>query len=164
MARSFRLALVAILTLLGVWILPSPALAAMLPACEVEPAATMVPPAEPVCDVIESSDEATGETSAAPICHPDGASAIAPPRILPVSDARIDAAPSCGDDGLSQGLGQVPLQDQVSVARGAGDVAILPQAPAVLPAQHEVQLPSLATFERASSGFHRGIYHPPRLD
>src|SRR5262245_38769817 len=82
-----------------VWLTPAWARAALVPICDAPANASLMPPVpEPACMVVTSVDDSTGETSAAPICDPRGASAIAPQRVLPVSDARLDASPTCGED------------------------------------------------------------------
>ena len=97
----------ALLVALAALLVQERAFAAILPLCEAKAEWTTIPTApEPSCEVVTTVDEETGETTkAAPICDPRGASAVAPQRILPVEDARIEAPRSCGGaDDLLVGL------------------------------------------------------------
>ena len=101
--RRFVAQLAFVLALALAWLLPRVAQAALVPTCDAaELASKMAPPDEPSCTVVTRVvDRATGATQAAPMCDPRGASAVAPQRVLPVDDARIEATPSCGADERS---------------------------------------------------------------
>lgn len=103
MPRLFARFLLLALALVGVWLRPSIAQAALVPICDAPESQSFVPQ-EPACAVVTRIDDETGETTVAPLCDPRGASAIAPPRLLAVSDARLDQGPSCGSDAIELGL------------------------------------------------------------
>lgn len=96
---------------------PRAAYAAILPACENQPftrmpvewiAATALPADMGLDDVGDKSaceerrearhDEPSdaGDPRVAAMCDDRGASVVAPPRVMPIVDARIEAASSCG--------------------------------------------------------------------
>lgn len=151
---AFALALVA----------PMRARAAIVPVCEDERMTIVAPPDEPSCTVLTSVDDATGETMAAPICDPRGASAVAPPRILPITDARIDAAPGCD--------GGVPWPQVGPNSRHPAPVSELASAPPQTVLVPDFVLPAPAqpvasfSFEPPPGGprpgVEQGVYHPPR--
>jgi hypothetical protein len=163
------LAIVAVLALLA-W--PQRALAAILPACEEAPAATMLPaPAPqpvPQTDCEQARDEGDDDTAlafGAPICDPHGASALAPPRIFPVEDSRLEAVPgTCprgsGDAGAALGPQQ---PERPASASFALPHAALPELAALAAACVWVVAPPLPEAEGdAREGSRARIYHPPR--
>jgi hypothetical protein len=163
MARGARLALGVVLALAFVLLFPGRARATMLPVCEADPAVSMPPAAEPTCEIVVSNDEVTGQTTAAPICDPSGASAIAPPRILPVSDARIWGASSgCAFDEINSALGRAHDDQQGFGTSPLGQDAVLPEVPTVLPAPFVGRLPVHPRGEEAEPGYTADVYHPPR--
>lgn len=96
--------LVIFLAALAVALLPRTAAAALVPVCDADELETTMPPAVPACEIVTTVDD-TGNERAAPICDPRGASAVAPQRILPVGDARIEAGASgCGTDNSMSAL------------------------------------------------------------
>ncbi|WP_437909324.1 hypothetical protein WME95_16525 [Sorangium sp. So ce327] len=164
MSRHAVQRLMTVLTFALALVLPLTARAAIVPVCEDDRMTIVAPPDEPSCTVLTSVDDATGETRYAPICDPRGASSVAPPRTLPITDARIDAAPGCaGSDGG-------PMVGPNS--RHPGPVSELSSAPQqalllpdlVLPAPHASV--SLSSFAAVSGGprpgVAQGVYHPPR--
>lgn len=145
-------------------VLPLRARAAIVPVCEDDQMTIVAPPDEPSCTVLTSVDDATGETRAAPICDPRGASSVAPPRTLPITDARIDAAPGCDGGDLWPRVGPNsrhpgPVSELSSPPQQA---LLVPQL--VLPAAWApVALVSfLAVPGGPRSGVEQGVYHPPR--
>jgi hypothetical protein len=153
-------AVVATLALLA---LPGRAMAAILPACEDAPLATMIPPPpEPTCEVVTTVDEETGTTKAAPICDPRGASAVAPPSILPVVDARLVAVKSCnGGEGL---VGVAPGRTDHGGSIGwVPPQAALPDGDALVPAAMYMDAPALPPCGgEPRAGVRSEVYHPPR--
>ena len=147
--------------------------AAILPACENRELATMVSPPEP--SVRYDSDElsralscsteqeATGEIKVAAMCDARGASAIAPPRILGVSDARIETVPSCTLQGSAPMIGPGP-KDPPSIGM---PLAFYDQAAVVInalvyPALSELLPPYALSEGSARQGIEHGIFRPPR--
>jgi hypothetical protein len=121
---TWRIHALALLALAAALLLPARARAAILPVCERDEVATVqAPPQDPVCEVVTTVDDVTGVTKAAPICDPRGASAVAPPRVLPVADARIEARPSCSFDDLSKAF--TPSRDEAPPS-GAPALALEP--------------------------------------
>jgi hypothetical protein len=159
-----------LLTLALALVLPLRAAAAIVPACEVDlmtvaqQAEHQLDLAEPRCTVVTGVDEETGEAKAAPICDPRGASAVAPPRILPVSDARIDAAPGCNSSEFGPAVQPLP-QEPAAPAELSGQAyqAVLALPPPVPPAAPAPQaIPASWVEGGPLPGYTRGVYHPPR--
>jgi hypothetical protein len=151
---------------------PQRALAAILPACEEGPAATMLPaPAPqpvPQSDCEQADDDGDDDTAlgfGAPICDARGVSALAPPRIFPVEDSRLEAVPgTCahgsGDSATSLGPQQ---QERPASASFVLPHAALPELPALAAARVWVEAPPLPEAEgHARDGSRARIYHPPR--
>jgi hypothetical protein len=153
-----------VLALVVAWLLPRAARAALVPTCDAAELATIVaPPEQPSCTVVTRViDEATGATQAAPICDPRGASAIAPQRVLPVEDARIDAAPSCGADELVPLVGPHAQGTPQALPAGLAEAAIVSANPPVPKATLSAILDAIEVPSRPHAGFERGIDHPPR--
>lgn len=145
-------------------LLPLRANAAILPVCENDVVSMMAPPpSEPICEIVTTVSETTGETSAAPICDPRGATALAPPRILPVADARIEATPSCGTEGSQ--LFVTPNHPSGSDAIGpalAIGYATLGNHLLVPPAAISEAPDFVVEQEAERVGFERRVEHPPR--
>ena len=161
-----RIALQRLLTFLAfalALVVPLRAQAAIVQVCEDDVVSVVPPPAEPSCAVVTSVDGVTGETSAAPICDPRGMSAIAPPRILPVADARIDAAPGCDSSEISP-LAAPGSQDHTPVGPQASPAlhAVLIPTLSPAPAQPSLLLPTTPVEGGPRAGIERSIYHPPR--
>ncbi|WP_234023750.1 hypothetical protein [Sorangium cellulosum] len=138
--------------------------AAIVPVCEDDRMTIVAPPSEPSCTVLTSVDDETGETRDAPLCDPRGASSIAPQRTLPMTDARIDAAPGClgGDAGPSVGPNSrhpVPTSELASTPQQALLLSDL-----VLPAPY-ASVAHVSFLPRPGgprAGVEQGVYHPPR--
>jgi hypothetical protein len=150
-------------------LLPQRAFAAIIPACEDDATSWMpaaerpAPPAqgEDPCESRLPSEEGDGQ--AAPMCDPRGATALAPPRVHPIPDARIEAATPCDAPGL------MPL-----VGPSRGDSGSAPSAwalaehatlgePILLVPGFVTELPAFALEPGAPRhGVVREIWHPPR--
>jgi hypothetical protein len=144
-------------------VLPLRARAAIVPICEDEPMTLAPAPSEPSCAIVTSVDEVTGETSAAPICDARGASSIAPPRILPITDARIDAVPGCNGQDAWPSVGP-SSRDPAPAAELAGPPQRALLAPELVVAgpTELVILSFAAPSGGPRAGVEQGVYHPPR--
>jgi hypothetical protein len=161
MSRSL-VTLLGLIAFAAAMLLPLHAQAAILQACEIEPASTMAPAApEPLCALVRLVDEATGETSAAPICDPRGASAVAPPRILPIPDARIEIRKTCSSPASSPALSPDRRSESVGHAV-ALERAVVPEDCLLAAPAFEVELEFLPVRGAFRAGVTRGVYHPPR--
>jgi hypothetical protein len=151
-----------------IWLMPALARAALVPVCDAQAVASTLPRSpEPVCAVVVTTiDDETGETTVAPICDPRGASAIAPQRILPVSDASLEATPECGDDSSATAVTS-RSDDSPNRAQSfiAGEIGIpihfevpnlLRRAVMVVPAEFAAEIGG------PRAGIDRSVYHPPR--
>jgi hypothetical protein len=164
MSRLFARFLLLGLALIGAWLLPGIAQAALVPICDAPESQSFVPPQEPACTVITRVDDETGETSVAPLCDPRGASAIAPPRLLAVSDARLDQSPSCGNDATELGLSPSSGDHAPKLPSSwLVDLALLPE-PLSLGAAccHELAFAAAAA-RGPRSGERLDVYKPPRV-
>jgi hypothetical protein len=165
-------ALVVCLAFAATLLVPFAARAAFLPACESHEwsgvpslAVLGAPEAAPdACSAVRhADDDNTIDVRVAAMCDARGASMIAPPRVLPIADARIDAAPGCGFDLGGPHVGPAPDHAPVAAAAHAlaehatlDVVAKVPPAPsALLPAY-----PPVGGYARP--GHARGVDHPPR--
>lgn len=163
MSRHAVQRLLTLLTFALALVLPLRAGAAIVPVCEDEPATLAPAPSEPSCTIVTSVDDVTGETSAAPICDARGVSSVAPPRILPITDARIDAAPGCDGQEARPSVGP-SSRDPAP----AGDLAGSPQRALLMPELVVPGAPEIVTLTFAAppggprAGVARGVYHPPR--
>jgi hypothetical protein len=153
--------------------------AAILPLCEVD-SATVMPRApqpspiafaandDPSCDELSRLNAAADDDGVDPkiaaYCDARGASAIAPQRIAPITDARIEATPGCARlDSSTQTIAPSPHD---GVAAGSAALALDPAAldpsAMILPASSEL-LPDYAPVTDVdAAGIQRSIYHPPR--
>lgn len=165
MSRHAVQRLLTLLTFALALVLPLRARAAIVPVCEDEPM-TLAPapaPNEPSCTIVTSVDDVTGETSAAPICDARGVSSVAPPRILPITDARIDAAPGCDGQEARPSVGPSSRD-----SAPAGELASSPQRALLMPELVVPGPPELVILAFAAppggprAGVERGVYHPPR--
>ncbi len=171
--------LAVLLAFAGAFLVPALARAALLPACEAHDLVTRMPvewllPSAPAPDS-NATDACTADRRRGPapaedlgdlrvpaMCDARGASAIAPQRIMPVSDARIEAASSCGADE-SSAIGLGPKHSPSAGAPPAlADHAVLDVAGLVLPSSGELAPPYLPIAGGPLPAFARGIDHPPR--
>lgn len=146
------------------WLVPSRAHAAIIPVCDAPVLLTRMPVPDSLCTFVETIDEETGETSVAPICDPRGASAIAPQRILPVSDATLDVTPGCSQEAqafasLSPDGGDHNSHAERSLVL---DLAVLPQGLPLPPLADDATFSSFEVRGGPRPGERVGVFHPPR--
>jgi hypothetical protein len=160
---------------------PLTASAAILPLCEVD-AATVMPRAPlpsplafaaaeeptPACDQLAAAgandDDDAVDPKIAAFCDARGASAIAPQRIVPISDARIEAVPSCSRLDLSTQTIAPSPRDGLAAGPAAMllDPAAIDPSAMIFPASSEL-LPDYAPVtDVGCSGIEQAVYHPPR--
>jgi hypothetical protein len=140
---------------------PLRAMALLLPICETEAPVTRMP--DPSCELVTAVDDETGKTSVAPICDPRGLSAIAPPRILPVADARIEASRPCGHDDGTPLLGPRPDDSGSPVAAHVTLAATIPlEPPGSAPRAEAALIDWREPAGGPRAGVSRDVYHPPR--
>jgi hypothetical protein len=150
---------------------PGLARAAILPACEsvevshatIEWAAPTILPDSCSAGGIQLDDD-LGDMSVPAMCSENGASMVAPGRVLPVVDARIDAAPGCGAE-LSGAQAIGPAPDDAPVAAPAFavvDHAVLGAGTLVPPAVSELAPPFVVVPGAPRAGVKHDIEHPPR--
>ena len=150
----------------AVWLVPLRAYAAIVPVCDdggSAGASPAVPPNPPVdCAApLDPLDEHDPEIAA--MCDERGATAVAPGRIHPMTDARIDAVVSCDGKDLGPSLG--PSHGKESPA--ASSFATVPDVTLStsfdLRPAFAVELPAFPPVEGAPlRGVHREIDRPPR--
>jgi hypothetical protein len=176
MLRRLVTPLLVCLVLAVALLVPLRAHAAILPACENRELLSLAPPPAPSILLVDQpgepapvaaceapSGEPEGDSKVAPMCDPRGASIIAPPRIHPVNDDRIEASPSCELELTIARIGPGP-RDSSSILFGAalaayatlGDSALVP------PACSELAPDYPPAEGKARSGVARDVYHPPR--
>jgi hypothetical protein len=157
---------------------PLAASAAILPLCEVD-AATVMPrtPAPPphAFVAVEEPTPSCGELGAAAdddavdpriaaFCDARGASAIAPQRIIPINDARLEATPACARLDISTQT--IVPSPRDGFATGTAAVLLDPaalDADAMIPPAASELLPDYAPVTDVNcSGIEQAVYHPPR--
>jgi len=122
---------------------------------------TMLPDACSLGEIRDDDDP--GDPRVAAMCSENGASVVAPGRVLPVVDARIDAAPGCGGELSAPVIGPAPKGSPVGPpAFALADDAVLGAAVLVLPASSELGPPFPAAAGAERAGVKHGIDHPPR--
>lgn len=152
--------------------------AAMLPLCEVDAATVMprLPAALPLafgaaedtttpCDELSATADEEGlDAKIAAFSDARGASAVAPQRVLPINDDRIEATPGCARlDTSTPKLGPSP-RDGYAAGSAALllDPAALDPAALIHPALSAL-LPAYAPVSDVSlPGIEQAVYHPPR--
>lgn len=141
-------------------IVPFRASAAIVPACEVDVETRA--PIESSCDSAGRDDHAS-DSVAAPMCGEQGVSAIAPPRLMPVADARIEARSACSS--FEQGPSVSPQSNDPPALTGSAmlERATLDASLVVRPAPFLdiIALPA-PIGGRPLAGFGDDVYHPPR--
>jgi hypothetical protein len=159
--RALAMRALAVFAFVVTVLLPLRASATIIPTCENDTSTKMPVTLEMSCE--EAAEAAVAEGTPAPICDPAGASAIAPPRILPIPDARIEAAPICGEKmsvgpsigprtGDHPALSSPAILDQTTLL----DDIMVPPAPFL----ESVDAPPPAG--GPSAGVRDDVYHPPR--
>lgn len=154
-------------------LVPLSARAAFIPACENrEVASVMLPPpveddadalAAAACTAaVKHADDSVDDSKVAALCDPRGASMIAPPRIFPMTDARIDAPRKCGAELSSPMAGPAPDD---SPASGGGQVlaehAVIAMPEILPPAPSDDAPPFAAVPGAPRAGVKRGVDRPP---
>lgn len=154
------------------WVLFAPGLAraAILPACEnyelsrapVEWAVPTILPDACTLGGIEIDDD-LGDMTVPAMCSENGASMVAPGRVLPVVDARIDAAPGCGAKLSAPAIGPAPNEAPAAApAFAVVDHAVLGAGVLVPPAASELAPPFVVVPGAPRAGVKHEIEHPPR--
>lgn len=152
--------------------------AAILPLCEVDAVSMMprAPAALPLAFADEPLTPCTGLSAAtgneedvvdskiAAFCDARGASAVAPQRIHPINDARIDATPSCAR--LDSSSPTIAPSSHEGLAVGSAalllDPAALGAATMIPPAASELLPANAPVTDAECSGIEQAVYHPPR--
>lgn len=143
-------------------LIPFRASAAIVPACEVD-VETRAPatPIESRCDGSDDGDHAT-DSVAAPMCGEQGISAVAPPRLLPIADARIEGRSPCSSVDLGPSIGPRTSDPPTLSGSATLERAMLDAGLSVQPAPFL----EMAGFPEPSggprAGFSTDIFHPPR--
>ena len=153
----------------GALLVPLSARAAFLPACENREVASIALPvqdAAPPSDMLASSCDGAvdhDDDSRVPaMCDPRGASVIAPPRILPIGDARIDAVRKCAFGSSRPVIGPSPNDSPAhDVSFAIADPAVLAIPDLVPPAPSGEAPPFPAVTGGARPGALRSIERPP---
>lgn len=146
-----------VLTLL----LPLRAGATIVPVCEHD-AMTVAPVVlETPCDT-NAADNEIADGNAAPICDPRGASAIAPLRLMPIPDARIEAAPACDTMELSPSVGPSQGDHPTLINAALPHHAVLTADVLVRPASQTALVAPPEPEGGPRAGVAQDIYHPPR--
>ncbi|MFO0758464.1 MAG: hypothetical protein U0359_18370 [Byssovorax sp.] len=153
---------------------PSRAEAALLLACDARELFTFLPlPAgddvgrdaadEPVSCSDTVPGDAEPDSKVPALCDPRGASAIAPPHIHAIIDARIEASTRCGMSFESPHVGPSPDQGSSTIIpAGMPADAVIPDAVPLFRSVYAL-LPDFPPIEGgARSGIERDVYHPPR--
>ncbi len=178
--------LVSCLAFAAALLAPSWARATLLPACDahdqlltrgpvIEWAMPTVLDGSDVCDAGspnpsdaptagQAAAEDVGDSRVPAMCDERGASMIAPPRILPMTDARIMATPGCANDGGSP-LASAPGSHRApvpSASAALAEHAVLDARPTVPPPGSELAPSFPPVLGGARSGHPRGIEYPPR--
>lgn len=172
MHRGFLHAFVACIALAVALLVPLRASATILPACENRELFTPLPlpsilfaadePAapDPACG---SADDANADPKVAPICDPRGASAVAPPRVVPVNDASIEASGTCEVELTCPMIGPAPRDASMLHSSGAlVEPATIAAIAMVQPALSELGPAYPPVRGETRTGIARGVYHPPR--
>lgn len=144
---------------------PRVALALIVPVCEHDvlsraPAAKL----ETSCEGSNDAQADPGDPNAAPMCDEQGVSREAPPRILPIVDARIDAIGSAACSTEFEGPAVGPQEGKAPLPSSSvfGELASL----FTLDAIAKSPLTGFSSFVpvegRPRLGYGRGVYHPPR--
>ena len=190
MLRWVLIRLAALVACTVVWIAPAIAHAASTAACEPHDESTVgvchenatAESAAQTCSIVRQDHEATRDTDrsdgpdksdrndkndikVAPMCDVRGASIVAPPRVLPIVDSRLEAAPSDNPDtsGIAVALraGGGPSHRAGSLVSVA-DPIVLPCSEVVTFGCDETLLTPFYETGGPRVGSHRSIERPPR--
>lgn len=174
--------LVVCLAFAATLLVPLAARAAFVPACESHewsgeraafPSTVALGSAETAdaCSAVRDrpadDDDALDAVAArvAAMCDARGASIVAPQRVLPIADARIDPAPGsgCGFDVSAPHVGPSPDDAPAAVAAHALAEHATLDVLALVPPASSALLPAYPpVLGAARPGHVRGVDHPPR--
>jgi hypothetical protein len=170
-------ALVVCIAFAATLLVPFAARAAFVPACESHEwsgeraavpalAAPGSSEATDACSAVRDGDEDALDPVAARIaamCDARGASIVAPQRVLPIADARIDAEPGCGFDLSTPHVGPSPDDAPAATAAHALAQHATLDVLALVPPAESALLPAYPPVAGdARPGHARGVDHPPR--
>lgn len=156
-----------------VWLVPRVASAAIIPVCDadafsgvlavaVAPAAHANEGRADCAAPLAPTDEADPQIAA--MCDAQGATAVAPGRIHPMTDARIDAVVTCDGTNVGPLLGPSHGEDHSGAASWAlADHAVLSISYELRREANVELLPDFHVAGEPRVGFGREIDHPPRL-
>jgi hypothetical protein len=154
-----------------VWLVPLRARAAIVPVCDADAwsghAAVIAPEIAPEravvdCAVPGDPDE-DGDPQIAAMCDARGASAVAPGRIHPMTDARIDAVVSCDGKHFGPQLGPPQGQEGQSTSPFTAVADVMLTVSVDLRPVWVDEVSSYPPVEGAPRrGVRREIDHPPR--
>ena len=154
------------------WLMPLSVYAAILPVCDGDAVSAFGPVmhSSRQTDSIESDDCRAGsspsdeiDSQVAAMCDAQAATVLAPGRIHPMSDGRIDAVVTC--DGLHHGpLASAPGPDHSpeGLSWVTIDQAILTEQLWVRPRLFVDLPPVFVVIGAPLPGFDPEVYHPPR--
>ncbi len=154
------------------WLAPLQAMAAIIPICDGDAVSAWGPviqagrtadttPTDDCRATPSNSDEY--EPLVAAMCDAQAATVIAPNRIHPMSDARIEAVVSC--DGIQHGpFASAPNSNHYvdGLSWANVDPAVLAEPLMVRPRIYTELPPAFVDPGSPRCGFDREIYHPPR--
>lgn len=142
-------------------LVPSWARAAIVQTCDEESGATRIP--EPMCEVIVTVDEETGATQAAPLCDLRAASMIAPPRMIPLSDASLRASEGCGPKLLEDlQVGERPGDPYAGGPQGVADRVLLDGVPPARALYELTECQFVVVAGAPRQGVRTDVFRPPR--
>ena len=161
------------------FVVPAIARAAFIPECEAHDQVTRLPaewapaipsalppdecPAPPSAVAPSLGADELGDSRVPAMCDDRGASVIAPQRILPITDARIEAVPGCGTDASAPVIGPGPKHPPLAGAAPALVEHASLDALSLLPATWSELAPAFPPVTGGPRcGFAPGIDHPPR--
>ena len=144
--------------------MPSRAGATILALCEPQAAASMTPlPGEQTCEIAFAADDDIGSTSAAPMCDLRGLSIVAPPRILPISDARAEPGRrGCGVSAAAVYLSPGPRDNPLPLSAVSSEFTSLAVLAALPPPREATTLQFLSYGGAPRAGVLRDVFRPPR--
>jgi hypothetical protein len=161
------------LAFVGALIVPALARAALVPTCDAHEQLTRIAvdeggklpaPPDEACNLpaLMAVADDLGDLRVAAMCDARGASVIAPQRVLPIADDRIDAGSSC-EDRSAPVIGPGPRHGPAaSPSPALADHAVLGAVVPVLPASYTPAPPFSPVAGGPRSGFPPGVEHPPR--
>lgn len=168
MARRLRQRLVLWIAFVAAILSARVAAAAIVPACEDHqlsrmPIEWIALAASEVSSLAPAGDSEAPDVRVAAMCDVRGASMVAPPRVLPIVDARIEAVPRSALDVFGPSIGPSAHELPVSgTAFALAEQAWLGGEMVVPPARCELLPPYPVASGEVPAGVTRGIERPPR--